>query len=706
MISVLPEGFSPALPVLIIILLVILSLFVSWWSYKSLEDQSRYIKPLLITLRTLSLLILCALLFNPYVTRQQIVSTPNEVAVFIDNSSSILVERGSYEGESDFRSAYDAFLANRPENLSYPVFQFGDYVREDNEPDFSDPSTNIQQVTEYLLENGNRFSAAVLFSDGIITRGRNPVFQAQSVTVPLITVPLGDTTLVRDISVAEIEYTDPIYTNTIHRITVEIRHRGYENVETDIVLYENGVPADRKTIQFPSSSGTEWIDFDRSYANDGFVNLTVSAEPVDGEFTEENNRASAAFRVLDNKTRILSIAYEIMPDVASVRRLIATDRQYELLQSTYLGNGRYAGESLSGINPDDIDLLVIHGLPVQRDSNLNRLLNSDTSVLFMSTPGSYSMIGNYQQQSPALFEFRGSDTELTVLPAQDTTSVSHPLMELTPLTWNRLPSLTVQDGEYQMIPGTEVHLWGQSAQKATEIPLLVSADYGNKRVANLNAYGWNRYDLSTQSEVSQFFEEIVTNIISWGSSANEDRLLILEPLRDTFTELEQVQFRASLINERGEREPNASISLTLTRLDQNTVPVSFQMRHLGDGNYELNAGRYPSGIYSARGRAVAAGREIDVDETRFTIGSVNEEMIDTRRNSALLQQLAAVTGGYYEENAGSEKLSEFLEEISDQNNTDNTVTETDYLYRNGIWFFIAILLLTAEWMLRRKISLP
>lgn len=706
MIRAFPEGFSPALPILIIVLLVLISIFVGWWSYKNLDTKSKYTRPLLITLRSLALLILCFLLFNPYIIREYTLTTTNEVAVFVDNSSSILVERGSYEGLTDFRSAYEEFLQNRPDQLSYSQFHFGEFLREGETPEFTDPSTNIEQVTEYLLENENRFSAAVLFTDGIATRGRNPVYQAQNLSIPVITIPLGDTATVRDISVANIDYTDPVYTNTTNRITAEIRHRGFENIETEVVLTENGISAGRKTVQFPSSSGTEWIDFDRTYSEEGYVNISVIAEPVAGEFTEENNRTSAAFRVLDDKTLVLSIAYEIYPDVASVRRVIATDRQYELLQSTYLGNGRYSGESLSVVNPDDLDLLVLHGLPEQDDVNLNRLLSSDTSVLYFSAPGSYSQTNEDWMQNSVLYRYRGSGNDLTILPARDTSSVSHPLMELSPLRMSRLPSLTVKEGDYQTIAEAEIHLWGTSEQRGRDIPLLLSGDYGNGRIASVNALGWNRYELSTQNEASRFFKELINNLVSWGSSASDERLLILDPLRDTFTEREQIQLRASLTNERGEREPNASVNITLTRLDQGMAPLSFQMRHIQDGNYELEAGRYPSGIYSAEGVAVLSGRQIDRDEIRFTVSSVNEELMDTRRNNALLQQLATVTGGFYEENAGSDRLADFLRELAMQQQSEDSVTEADYLYRNSIWFFIAVVLLTAEWLVRRKISLP
>ena len=143
----------------------------------------------------------------------------------------------------------------------------------------------------------------------------------------------------------------------------------------------------------------------------------------------------------------------------------------------------------------------------------------------------------------------------------------------------------------------------------------------------MNAYGWNRYELSTQDEVRQFYYTLLDNLISWTSTPSDDRLLILEPLSTVFSEREQIKIRATLTNERGEREPNASIKVTLRRLDREITPLTFQMRHVENGIYELDAGRYPSGIYSMEGVAMSGNRELGRDQTQFTISSVNEELI-------------------------------------------------------------------------------
>jgi hypothetical protein len=704
------HGISPVLPVLLVLILVLISILSGWWSYKDLTDQPITIRATLITLRSLTLLILCFLLLNPYLIREETETVQVEIPIFIDNSASVEVERGSYGGVSDFESMFDLIAEYRDDldqdYVAFTEYLFGDGVRESGSPDFTDPSTNIQEVMEFLLENENRAAAAILFTDGIYTRGRNPVYEAQNLSIPLIVFPLGDSSSVRDISIAEVEFNDPLYTNTSNRITAEIQHRGFEGMETEVTLIEDGAPVETKTILFPSSSGTEWVDFDRIYRDEGFVNITIEADPLEGEFTRENNRYNSAIRVLDDKTVIASVAFEIHPDVSSIRRFISSDPQYDLYQTTVLGGNRFTGSPLSGINPDEIDLLVVHGLPQVNNSELIRLLNSDLSVLYFSLPQSYGSPAEMGRSNPALYEINGSFNTVSVLPAKDTLQISNPVLESLPSILNRFPVLNTVQARYRPSPGANILMWGQFERRQTNIPLLLSSDYGNKRIISVNAYGWNRYELAANDESRLFYQALLENLLSWTSTPADNRLLVLQPLSTRFTEREQIQVRATLTNERGEREPNASVNITLSRLDRDMSPLSFQMRHIQNGIYELEAGRYPSGIYSLEGVALAGNREIGRDQNQFTISSVNEELVNTRRNDALLNQLATLTGGFVADSAGLQRLESFMDEITAGKSVEDTISVTDYLYRDSWWFILVLLLLTGEWLLRRRISLP
>ena len=702
------HGFSPVLPVLLVIFLAVLSLLAGWWSYKNLDNQPNSIRLTLISLRSLTLLILCFLLLNPYINREETEINRVEIPVLLDNSASVGVDRGDYLGISDYQSVYERFreFSDRQEQVTFTEYLIGVGVRESDNPDYSDPSTNLQEAIEFLLENENRISAAVMFTDGIHTRGRNPVFQAQNLSIPLIIFPLGDSTSVKDISIAQVDYNDPVYTNTSNRITAEIRHRGFEGMETNVVLLEDDLPVETRTVLFPSSSGTEWIEFDRTYTEEGFVNLSIEVEPLDEEFTTENNSYQTAITVLDDKITIASLAYEIHPDVSSIRRYIATNPQHELLQTTYLGNNRFTGTPPSALEPNDIDLLVVHGLPGENDPALNRLFNADLPIVYFASPKSYNDSRIRGDNSSVLYSVEGRINTISVTPIKDSLRVSNPVLESLPSIQNRFPTLNTVQGQYRITTGADVLIWSLFEQRRTSIPILITADYGNIRKASVNAYGWNRYELSTQDEVRQYYYRLLDNLISWTSTPGDDRLLVLQPLSSVFSEREQVQIRATLTNERGEREPNASINVTLRRLDREITPLTFQMRHVENGIYELDAGRYPSGIYSMEGVAMSGNRELGRDQTQFTISSVNEELINTRRNDLLINQLATITGGFVADSTGMERFSDFIDQLASENTSENTVTITDYLYRDSIWFVLILILLTAEWLLRRKISLP
>jgi hypothetical protein len=59
---------------------------------------------------------------------------------------------------------------------------------------------------------------------------------AQNLSIPVITVPLGDTTQVRDIAVADVDYQQTVYTFTRQNIRVEIQQEGYEGEDAVVQL--------------------------------------------------------------------------------------------------------------------------------------------------------------------------------------------------------------------------------------------------------------------------------------------------------------------------------------------------------------------------------------------------------------------------------------------------------------------------------------
>lgn len=701
------NGLNPVLPFFILLIGALLAIAVAYYSYHSLEKAGPFKKWSLILLRFSSLMILLLLLLNPYLTFEGTETNRSSIAVYLDNSQSITVEKGDYSGLTDYEELIEEFRRTKDERVDYVEHTFGSRVLTESEVNGSDSETRLNEVVLHLLENEYLFDAAILFSDGINTTGRNPLFAATELSIPVITVPVGDTSAVRDLAVSEVNFSSPVFTNTVNRITADIQHQQVENEQTEARLIENGELVESKQISFQSASGSQLVEFSREYEEPGFYNLMVEVVPLDDEFTNDNNRTSFNMEVLDDKTRILSLAFEIHPDIAAIRNHIATDIQNELTHSNWLGGNRFSGLNILEMDNDDenYDLIVLHGLPPSNTEIADRVeeLVSESPVLLFTLPNSSA--------TEALQAIRPYSTERTeslleLRPVRLSEEISHSLLELNIPAERSLPPLKSYSGSYNLSLAAETLLGGNFQGSRTDIPILVTDESRSRRIAAVNAFGWYRYKINREEQVQAFFEDLISNLVSWTSTSPDDRNLILTPAKSRFTENEDVEIRAVLTNERGEPETNGIIRLQLKQVEQTDDSLSYRMNHTGSGNYSVNTGQLPEGIYQIEGEAEVGGRSVGSAETRVIVGRSNLELVNTRRDDSLLSGLAENSGGIFLNDHDFSNLYSFL---NDQNllQAEESIT-TDNAYIKDfelIWFLVVLGLLTTEWLIRRSLSL-
>jgi len=703
------QGISPILPVIILFGIAIFTTAVSYFTYRNLKKGHPFKKWTLITLRSAAFLILILLLFNPFLSFESVTTETPQIAVYYDNSISTSLEKGDYNGLESYLQRTDQFKDSRDQRFTYPEYLFDTEINPGSELSSDGTGTHINAVMNHILENENQYKAALLFSDGISTQGRNPIFTATQLSIPVFTVPLGDTTSVRDLAISEVDYNDPAYTNTLNRITAEIQYQQAENERTEIRLIENGTVVESTEIEFQSSSGSRLIEFERQYSEPGIYDLAVEANPLENEFTTENNSYSFSLDVLDDKTGIHSIAFEIHPDVAAIRNQIATDIQNELIQSNWLG-----GEQFSDTDPfspefnrDEVDLFIIHGEPSAESAIANRLVDliGQKPVIFFTLPSSFNESTPFNDLKGAIPQTTGSPIEIR--PVRSSSDLSHPLLELTIPPERTLPALISHESEYSLSPAGQTLIRANFQGTETNIPVLVSDEGGNRRLATVNAYGWYQYRLSRQDDSGQFFRNLIDNLVSWTSTSPDRRTLTIEPLKSNYTENETVQIRGTLLNERGEPELNGSIDVRIFDINGETELSSFRMRHTGSGNYIADVGTLPSGAYKAEAAATSNNRDLGSDEARISVGQSNVEIINTQRDDATLRSIAQNSGGLFLEDLNFERFNSFLEEQNMFESVEEISVTQSYLREYSIiWFALVIILLTAEWILRRSLSLP
>jgi hypothetical protein len=706
MISAFIQGYSPVLPFLFILFIALISLLISWWSYKELTSVSLWKKWTLITLRTSALGLLILLLFNPYLIREFTDTESPKIAVYLDNSESLSINRREYRGMESYEQIIDQFRSAEDDRFHYQYFLFDEDIYDESQISLTGTSTNIQLVMEHIKENESTYSLSVLFTDGIVNHGRNPLFTAQTLSTPIIVFPVGDSTRVRDISISDVDYNVPMFTNTRNLITAEVQQEGFEGEEITVQLLENGELADTQSIVFSATRSSHLVEFFRTYSDPGFYVMEVNVPPKEGEFTDRNNSTGFNLEVIDDKTRILSLAFEIHPDVGSVRRLIASDQQNELIMSTYVGNNRFTGEDPREL-VEDLDLIVLHGLPDLNSPLFNWISERDEPILYISKPESYRILLNADESVFNVTNFRleSAQTLLSVNIGSASVSRTHPLLEYSQTSLNRLPTLQSYQGSYVISPASETLLKAEYRMNETNIPILTVKDTGNRRTASVNAYGWHRYENSRQDEARLFFRELFKNLIAWSSTPPDRRTLVLEPRKSSFSENEPVEIRATLTNERGEPESNALVELYFYENDQEDGRT-FRMSAEGNGIYSASIGNFPRGIYRAEAMASVNNRTLGEAETRVNVNRSNLEMVNTQRDDGLLQQIASVTNGLFSDVPQSDILAGFYDDRNLDEPREETTIDINYLYQTGLWFFAVIILLSAEWLIRRSVSLP
>ncbi len=705
MISAFIQGLSPVLPILSIILILALSLFVAWWSYQHLESIPRGKKVWLILLRGFALFLLVLLLLNPFFTRQETLTDGPRIAVYLDNSQSASIERGEYSGMETFNEILQQFETQKNDEIQYDYFLFDETITESRELTLNGVRTNLNEVMEHLRENENLYRASYLFSDGIVTQGRNPVFAAQNLSIPVITVPLGDTTQVRDIAVADVDYQQNVYTFTRQNIRVEIQQEGYEGEEAVIQLLRDGELIDSEAIEFTAQTSSSIVNFSKEFDEPGFYDFEINVPPKPDEFTDQNNRSSFTIEVLDDKTRVLSLAFEIHPDVSTIRRLIATDQQNELLASTYLGNNRFLGVHPQDMD-EDPDLIVLHGLPEAGTELFEWIMNRQIPMVYVATPGSFQMKNSSDYLDLISYYVPNLQSSINVQFESLTGGVSHTVLEVDPINVQRLPNLQTYRGSYQLSPIAQTLLYATFQRTETDIPLLITEDASNIRRASVNAFGWYRYEQNRDTEVREFFTQLFTNLISWSSTPPDRRTLVIESVKSSFTENEPVQVRANLYNERGEPEPEAFIELEIFAGDDNEPLNVFRMNHQQREIYTAELGNYPQGIYRLNATAEKDNRTIGSAEARLNVSQSTIEFLNTRRDDEMLRNIAELTDGLFLSELDFSLATDVINSLILDQPEEEIREEFVYLHRTGLWFFIVLLLLAGEWLLRRSVSLP
>lgn len=621
------------------------------------------------------------------------------LVVAADASSSVILASDSTEIASLYQELEQLQELN-PGRVQTDFLLFGESTRTGNptETDFSDRSTNISELLEYINNtyDGRNLSGVVIATDGIYNRGANPVYTPIRHTAPIHFVALGDTSVRRDLMIRRVLHNRIAYLDEKFSIQIDIAGRMANGSSTTLNVFSVDPAGGRQQLH----SEEIVIDSDDFFSTTeiildakrpGLNHFRVVLDPILNELSEENNVRDFYVEVLDTRQHVLLLGSTPHPDLGAMKTLLENFQNYEVdLFSLSNWDGNF----------EDYDLVILHQIPSRIPASrrvLEMAMATDRPVLFIL--GSQSDINQFNRAQELLQISGGGNRFNDAVPLVNN--------NFTPFTFDQdqyrrmrgfIP-LQAPFGQYELAPFTNTLLYQRIGQVETDMPLLTFGEVGNRRMGILAGEGiwkWRLYEFSS-FDGADVTADLLQKTVQYLSIREDDRRLRVYTDKNLYDESEVVVFEAEYYNASLQRINEPDVRLTISDADGNQFTYNFDRRA---DHYILNTGPFNPGEYSYVAE-VEVGMERFVVEGGFTVRPIQLESINLEANHGLLNQIARNQGGQVFYPGNMQSLTEFLSEDHDFRPIVHSSLRTN-LVLNLFWTCIALLgLLFAEWFLRR-----
>lgn len=686
----------------------LLLLLPTTWAARFAYRKTRPIVPparliVLWSLRAAVFAVLVLLLAEPllsYLTRRALRPV---VVTLIDSSPSMDVETGGVTRLERFGLAMDDGLS---EVLRGPAQAFSSTTHDID----LDTLSNLQtggQASDLSAALHSAFSSVpdarlragvVLISDGRHNIGDDPAAFAAEQRTPIHVLGVGSDANPDDIQITSVSSDGmPVSARPIS-VRVQLRSWGFTDSSAILRLTEGDSVLVEATVRLEADGLRHVVELSLPPMEAGPHLLQAQVTPREGELTTHNNQSLLALRVRQDRLRVLLMASRPGPEVAFVARTLAVDSTLQvdkLIQrndiahylpssddpSTYdavllLGDCRDGDLPLAPL-PDIVAAGA--GLLLQCPAALLRELPPDWVAMLplMPDPSSIEVQDDYplrlERDSRLYPIYRG-------LLARETTD-----------PWQHLPPLLTRSTHMRAKPAGTVMLVSHDGDAVAAV-----ATYGAGRVVQLAGSGfWRQAIFGAGSSndvgtVPAFWQ----NAVRWLAVAEPGGQLRASAERPVFRSGQPAAIRAEVFDEFNSPLEGATVELIL-QPGGRVVPLDAQ----GSGQYRSEIRGLPVGTHTFSVQAHEGSNPIGTTEGSFVVESHTVESSDLRSDPEMLAAIARASGGQYRPLEDWRQLLPVLQP---------TPTLVAHEQRLGIeirhvgWFILLALLLTAEWLLRKR----
>ena len=694
----------------LVIALLLIALY-SFYVYRFTIPQIQpFKKAILVTLRVLALLVLCLIIFEPILNLSKKLTLEPSNLVFIDKSRSITIDDGT-ERTSKVKKILDDFSAYTSEsNLNFSAF--GNSVTDVSadsleEINFTDGITNLQEIFNQVKRSDKNIASITLITDGVITSGSNPYYDAINLGIPVFTIGIGDTTQRKDVELKKVLHNDFLYTETPASIIATVHNKGFAGETITASLYEDNKFISKQTFNL-SDAGIQNISFDYQANTSGEKKLSIVLSNLEDEFTTANNKQVFYVNILSNKIKVMLLASSPSADVTFIKNSLARDENIEVNSIVQLSRDKFL-DKLNYQKLDSADVLFLIGFPSDAtpDELLNRVIakikeDKISFFLTLSAGVSINKLTKLGSELPFTFSqnFAGfREVQPNILPEQ----ISNPILQQSEKNlldaWNNLPPVLQPSLIFSSRIESKTLAQIKFNNNIVNSPLILSNNFNGKRSIAVLAKDIWKWKLQVAPKGLDLFDSFIVNALRWLRASEDQKPVKIRTSKKIFSQGEKVEFIGEVFDESLNPISDAGIKI---KISSNENKYETDMQNVGPGLYEGSININETGDYSFSAEAITDSRILGKDNGSFNIGGIDVEMINPVMNYPLLNLLANETGGEYYFPDDYSQLLNRLKELKINSSKEKVVTSEINLWSNTWMLMIAILLFSLEWFIRKR----
>ena len=549
---------------------------------------------------------------------------------------------------------------------------------------FGGKTTDIAAALHDIADRyaGRNLGAVVLASDGIYNQGANPINTATQLAVPVYTVALGDTTHHPDANITHLRYNHVAYLGTQFPLEVTIRAHRLKGQRGTFTVTHNGRRLHTQEIAYTDNnfSTSETITLDADHA--GLQSYTVT---LSGATTVTR---TIAVEVIDGHQKIALVAAAAHPDIAALRRAIEKNPNYEI---AVLDKADFSNRKLG-----EYSLLILHNLPDNRFQLPTAALQIPT-IFVVGTQTDLARLNALHAGLEIVAKARKTD-EVTA--AHNSSFALFNFDEEASRRLEQLPPLTAPFGTYRPAANLQSLFTAKIGNVPSDRPMIAFCQQEGVRRAFVVGEGLWRWRLQNYQMTGNHddFDQLVEKMVVYTSlQTNKERLHVTS--RHIYRVGENVVIEAELYDDNYEPVNTPDVSLELRSNNEKTLNSQFTFNRSA-GGYTLPLGTLEPGHYTYTASTTLAGKRYTASGN-FIVEGVNLEQANHVADHALLNTIAQTTGAQMLYPDQFDQLPQLLAQRDDLKSVVYAHTRYTELLNLPLIFILLILLLAAEWTLRK-----